>query len=221
VTDGYSAYSAYVKVNDAVIHALCWMHNRRNYVYAEADEPQAAGQGLDIIGQLFHHEQTIKDRRLDEKATLNYRANHCKPVVDAFYEWVDEQCQRADLSPKSPFGKALRYSVNHEEKLRVFLSDPCVPIDTGAVERALRVIPLGRRNWLFNWSEVGAQYTGIIQSLIVTCRMQGINPTDYLIDVLQRVDTHPASAIDELTPRLWKAKYGNHFFRSDVDSRGQ
>jgi hypothetical protein len=221
VTDGYAAYKTYVKDREAVTHAQCWMHNRRNYVYAETDEPEAVAQALEIIGALYQHEHIIKDRQLDDKAKLKYRATHCKPVVDAFYAWVDEQCQRPDLSPKSPFSEALRYSLNHEQALKVFLSDPCVPADTGAVERALRVIPLGRRNWLFNWSEVGAKYTGIIQSLIVTCRMHQINPSDYLTDVLQRVDMHPASAIDELTPRLWKEKYGNNFFRSDLDRLGQ
>lgn len=134
---------------------------------------------------------------------------------------MDEQCRRLDLLPQSPFAKALKYSLHHEQKLNVFLTDPAVPIDTGAVERAIRPIPMGRRNWLFSWTEVGAQQTGIIQSLIQTCRMQGINPADYLTDVLQRVDTHPASRIDELTPRIWKTKYGENFLRSDLDRVGQ
>jgi len=124
------------------------MHNRRNYVYAENDEPQLVTQALDIMGALFHHEQCINEKQLDEQATLKYRRQHCQPIVESFYQWVDTQCQRLDLLPQSPFAKALRYSLNHEEKLKVFLSDPSVPIDTGAVERAIRPIPMGRRNWL-------------------------------------------------------------------------
>jgi len=102
----------------------------------------------------------------------------------------------------------------------VFLSDANVPMDTGAVERGLRVIPMGKKNWLFNWTEVGAEYTGIIQSLIVSCRMQDINPNTYLTDVLQRVSLHPASKVDELTPKNWKEKYGNNFLKSDLDRVG-
>jgi hypothetical protein len=67
---------------------------------------------------------------------------------------------------------------------------------------------------------VGAEHTGIIQTLIVSCTMQGINPTIYLTDVLQRVSLHPASKVDELTPRNWKKKYGNNFLKSDLDRVG-
>jgi len=63
---------------------------------------------------------------------------------------------------------------------------------------------MGRRNWLFTWTKLGAQHVGIVQSLIVTCRLHEINPYDYLVDVLQRVSQHPASRVAELTPRLWK-----------------
>jgi len=64
---------------------------------------------------------------------------------------------------------------------------------------------------------VGAEYTGIIQSLIVWCRMQGINPNIYLTDVLQRVSLHPASKVNALTPKNWKEKYENNFLKSDLD----
>ncbi|WP_220783857.1 IS66 family transposase, partial [Shewanella sairae] len=74
----------------------------------------------------------------------------------------------------------------------VFLSDPAVPIDTNHLERALRVIPMGRKNHLFCWTELGAEQLGMLQSLLVTCRLQGINPYTYLVDVLQRVGQHPA-----------------------------
>ena len=61
-----------------------------------------------------------------------------------------------------------------------------------------------RKNWLLCWTEVGAKYLGVLQSLIVTCRLQGINPYDYLVDVLQRIDQHLASQVSQLTPRRWK-----------------
>jgi len=82
-----------------------------------------------------------------------------------------------------------------------------VTIDTNHIERALRPIPTGRKNWLFCWAEVGAKHAGIVQSLIATCRLQGIDPYTYLIDVLQRVGQHPAARVAELTPRRWKALF--------------
>jgi len=84
------------------------------------------------------------------------------------------------------------------------------------VERALRVIPMGKKNWMFAWTEVGAELIGVIQSLLVTCRIYEINPYDYLVDVLRRVDQHPASKANELTPRLWKQKFSENPMRSDL-----
>lgn len=91
----------------------------------------------------------------------------------------------------------------------MFLSDPDVPIETNHLERALRPIPMGRKNWLFCWTEVGAEKVGWAQSLIATCVLHGVDPYDYLVDVLQRVDAHPFSRVEELTPRRWKQRFAD------------
>ena len=70
---------------------------------------------------------------------------------------------------------------------------------------------------MFCWTEVGAKYVGIIQSLVVTCKMHDINPYVYLVDVLQRVATHPAKQVHELTPRLWKETFTSNPLTSDLD----
>ena len=72
------------------------------------------------------------------------------------------------------------------------------------------------RNWLFCWTELGAKHVGIVQSLIATCRLHDINPYDYLVDVLQRVGQHPASRVQELTPRMWKPLFSANPLRSDL-----
>lgn len=74
-----------------------------------------------------------------------------------------------------------------------------------------------RKNWIFCWTEVGARHAGIVQSLIVTCRLQGIDPYTYLVDVLQRVGQHPALRAAELTPRLWKQHFGHAPLGCDLD----
>jgi transposase len=91
-----------------------------------------------------------------------------------------------------------------------------VAIDTNHLERALRVIPMGRRNWLFAWTELGAKHIGIIQSLLATCRLHDVNPYDYFVDVLQRIGQHPATLVQQLTPRLWKELYAFNPLRSDL-----
>lgn len=77
---------------------------------------------------------------------------------------------------------------------------------------------MGRRNWLFGWTELGARQVGIMQSLIVTCRLHQIDPYDYLVDVLQRVSQHPAGRVHELTPRLWKQRFAGNPLRSPLHS---
>jgi len=72
---------------------------------------------------------------------------------------------------------------------------------------------------LKSWTEIGAKYVGIIQSLISTCRVQGIDPYTYLVDVLQRIDTHLAKDVARLTPRLWKERYAENPLRSEIDRR--
>ena len=128
-----------------------------------------------------------------------------------FFDWIERQ----GFMPTNRFIKALSYARKRRVGLEVFLTDPDVPIDTGHIERALRVIPMGRRSWLFCWTELGARDVGIIQSLRVTCRLHGDDPYTYLLDVLQRVAQHPASRVAELTPRLWKQHFADNPLRSD------
>ena len=221
VTDGYPVYRAYAKDNQHIVHAQCWMHARRYFIKAENDEPELVATALEFIRTLYRHDNHIKDKKITATACQAYRTTHCKPVTELFFEWCQQQASRVDILPQSLFAKAIYYARHHETELKVYLTDPTVPMDTGALERGLRVIPMGKKNWLFNWTEVGAEHMGIIQSLMVSCKMQGINPSVYLTDVLQRVSLHPASKVDELTPKNWNQKYANHFLKSDLDRVGQ
>ncbi len=189
---------------------------RRYFERAGHSDP-AAAQALTLIGELYRVEHQIRERHLQGQAKLDYRSRHALPIVDAFFGWCHQQRQRMDLVNSDPLAKALVYAENHQTQLKVYLGDPAVPIDTNHLERALRVIPMGRKNWMFCWSEVGAKHVGIIQSLISTCRLHGVNPYIYLVDVLQRVALHPARDVEELTPRIWKERFAGHPLRSDLD----
>jgi hypothetical protein len=79
---------------------------------------------------------------------------------------------------------------------------------------------MGKKNWLFSWSELGAKHVGIVQSLLATCRLHDINPYDYFVDVLQRVGQHPTSLVHQLTPRIWKEMFANNPLRSDLHDLG-
>jgi transposase len=220
LTDGYVAYSKTVaKLNEkekTVTHATCWVHARRYFDRALLIEPIAAQAAIDKIAQLYKNEKHIKDNITEVSDALAYRQKHSEPLVTEFFNWIYEQRQRTDLTPKNQLTKALNYVNERQVEMKVFLSNPAVAMDTNHLERALRVIPMGRKNYLFCWSELGAEQLGILQSLLVTCRLQEINPYHYLVDVLQRVSIHPASKVEELTPRMWKEKFTDNFLTSDL-----
>lgn len=207
VTDGHSAYTCYADKRPAVTPANCWAHARRKFEAALKSESKAAGQALDLIGQLYKIEQQIRKKALTGEQKLAWRSQHSLPVVKGFWSWCDQQHQRMDLAKSSPLLKALGYVAGRQAALEVFLGDPDVPIDTNHLERALRPIPMGRKNWLFSWTEIGARHIGVIQSLLATCRLHEVDPYAYLVDVLQRIDEHPASRVDELVPRVWKETF--------------
>jgi transposase len=217
LTDGYVAYQRYADKTREVTHASCWAHARRTFVKAEQIEPDAVAEALSLIGQLYQIEAQINDQGLTGEKKQKVRTEQSLPVVDAFFAWCDQQRQRLDLVNSNPLAKALTYVTEREHQLRVFLSDPDVQVDTNHLERALRVIPMGRKNWLFAWTEIGAEQIGIIQSLLVTCRLHDINPYTYLVDVLQRVSVHPASKVAELTPINWKQTCADNPMQSDLD----
>jgi len=234
LSDGYAGYDRYAKqINKnqsepKIIQAQCWAHTRRYFVKAEDAEPEAVAEALEQIGLLYKYEKEIRKLKEQEEKRkqkdpdalrtriLKIRSEKSNPVVESFFEWCYQQRQRTDLIHSNPLSKALAYAQNHQQQLKTYLSDPDVPIDTNHLERALRVIPMGRKNWLFNWTEVGAEYVGVIQSLLTTCRLHNINPYTYLTDVLQRVAQHPASQVEELTPRLWKEKFADNPLQSDL-----
>jgi transposase len=213
LSDGYAAYASYAR-KTGLTHAQCWAHTRREFVEAEAADPDGVVQALTFIQRLYAVEEEIREQRLGGESKRIHRLTHSKPVVDRLFAWIDGQFERQGLLPASPFTQALAYARERREGLSVFLGDPDVPIDTNHLERALRAIPLGRKNWNFCWTELGAKHVGIVQSLIVTCRLHDVDPYTYLVDVLQRVGQHPASRVAELTPRLWKSHFGAEPLRS-------
>jgi len=145
----------------------CWSHGRRGFFEALTAEPAGAAEALEQIKTVYAVEDEIRDRKLVGDAKQLHRLTYSKPLVELFFEWVDRQLQRQGFTPTKPFIKALNYVRARRVGLEIFLTDPDVPIDTKHLERALRVVPMGRKSWLFCWTELGAKHVGIIQSLIV------------------------------------------------------
>lgn len=217
ITDGYQAYEKYAAQVNGVVHAQCWSHTRRHFLKAEGVEPSLTARALDTIRRLYAEEAQIKKQGLVEISKIQRRTEKCKPIVDEFFGWLETVQSEQMLLPSNPFAAAVGYARAREPALRVFLEYPNVPMDTNHLEREIRPIAVGRKNWMFCWTELGAENTGLFHSLLATCRLQGIDPFTYLVDVLQRVDTHPAVEVEKLTPRLWKEHCAANPMRSDLD----
>jgi len=218
LSDGYAAYASYAK-QVGLTHAQCWAHARREVFEAKDIEPAHAEKALEHIAALYAVEEHIRNNDMKGAAKHAWRQAHAQPVAERFFKWVDKYFEAQGFLPSSPFTKALNYIRERREGLAVYLGDPDVQIDTNHLERALRVIPLGRKNWMFSWTEAGARHIGIVQSLLVTCRLHDVDPYDYLVDVLQRVGQHPASLVEQLTPRVWKTLFAKNPLRSDLYQR--
>lgn len=134
---------------------------------------------MDFIARLHKIEEHINTNKLTGDKKHEYRLTHSKPIVDQFVEWRTVQLQRRELTSQHKLRKALNYVISREKELCVFLEDPQVPMDTNHLEREIGPITLGRKNWLFCWTELGAEHVGLIQSLISTYKLHRINPNIY------------------------------------------
>ena len=224
LSDGHGAYRRYAAELQGMTHAQCWVHTRRNFIKAEEVEPTLCKELLELIGQLYRFEEESRNKEAEKK--LEYRSVHSRPVVIRFFSRLREIASSSALLATTPFSTAVSYALTRERELSVFLEDPYLPLDTNELERQIRPIPMGRKNWLFCWTEVGAIYVGILQSLISTCKLHQIDPYTYLVDILLRIgdprtddggEIPPAS---ELIPRRWKDTFGANLRRSLVHHAG-
>jgi hypothetical protein len=200
--DGYAAY----KNLDAerITLAFCWTHLRRKfYDIAKAGDAPIASEALDRIAALYAVEKEIRGFSAVERSAV--RQEKSRPLVLAFHDWLGQSLARA--SARSPIAEAIRYGLNHWDGLVRFLDDGRIELDTNIVERAIRPIVLNRKNALFAGHDDGAANWACIASLIETCKLHGVNPQDYLADVLARlVNLWPNDRIDELMPWEWAAE---------------
>jgi transposase len=201
LVDGYSGYNDVEKVSSRR-RAACFAHVRR-YFFESLKTAPVAQEALDLITALYRVEHEAQEQRLSAAAKLELRKQRSGPLLGRLKEWLDQQQLRHP--PKSSLGAAIRYTLGQWEELGVFLEDGRVPLDNNASERSLRRIALGRKNYLFVGDVAAGQSLVGLYSLVATCESRGINPFDYLSDVLARVQDHPAKAIDELLPAAWAA----------------
>jgi transposase len=199
--DGYVAYkklSAPNRVGGPLQLANCWSHFRRLfYDIAKGGNAPIASEALVRIAALYAIEEEIRGKTAEERRAV--RQSRSRALVENLEDWLKRQLAR--MSKGSTLAKEIRYGLNHWPGLCVFLNDGRVEIDSNTVERSMRGIALGRKNALFAGSDEGAENWAAIASLIETCKLNAVNPNDWMTDTLTKlVKRWPQSRIDELMP---------------------
>jgi transposase len=190
-----------------IIRAGCWAHARRYFFDAKDSAAGPVAEALARIGRLYAVEKECKATIAAQELTgadadalcLRRRRETALPELTTLRQWLDEQ--HARVLPKSPFGQAVQYALNHWESLFLYTQHGFLAIDNNAAERALRPIAVGRNNWLFVGSHTGGQTAAILFSFTSTCRRLNLDPFAYLRDVLALLGRGPLPA-EQLALRL-------------------
>ena len=182
---------------DAFDEAACWAHVRRKfYDLHVAHKSPVAQEALRRIGELYAIERDIRGRQPEERQQV--RDERSRPLLESLKQWLQETLVK--LSKKSDTARAVRYALGRWEALLRYVDDGRIEMDNNAAERALRVVALGRKNYLFAGSDRGGERAAAIYSLIGTAKLNDVDPETYLREMLSRIADHPINRIDDLLP---------------------
>ena len=218
--DAYSGYGKLYEPGRApgpILEAACWVHARRPFFVmadlAENARRKAQGKKPAVISPLaleavrridalFEIERAINGQSAERRKAV--RQELSAPLVVDLEAWMREQ--RAKLSRGNDVAKAMEYMLKRWSAFTRFLDDGRICLSNNAAERGVRGIALGRKSWLFCGSDRGGQRAAIMYSLIVTAKMNDVDPQAWLADVLARIAEHPVQRLDELLPWNWRSR---------------
>lgn len=196
--DGYKAYES----TQATLVA-CLAHIRRKFIdVKKVQGKKKTGKvdvALNLIGKLYGIEKRIKGKSVEDKFAI--RQSQAKPVVKTLYDWLIEHKEK--IPPKSKLGEAISYSLNQFEKFQRYLEDGRLSIDNNRAERAVKPFVIGRKAWLFSYTNTGANASAILYSLVETAKANNLIVHDYIATCLQQIAEEP-NDIDALLP--WNIK---------------
>jgi transposase len=198
--DAYGGYDAFFKdPARGLTEVGCWAHARRYFHKALESDQARMGSALLLIAQLYRVE--TQARPLTSEARLQLRELKSRPILDKLHGYLLEI--QTEVLPKSPEGRAVRYTLKNWTALTRYCEDGDLAIDNNATERAIRSVAVGRNNWVFFGSDEGGKTAAILRSFVASCQRAGVDPFAWLKDVLSRIPAHPITRIAELLPHNW------------------
>lgn len=183
-TDGYSVYQIY-ESKKGVLPLGCWAHARRKFDESLKNDKARAEYALEQIALLYEVEREADDKNLSYQARSRLRKSHAYPIMVAFEKWLVREYDK--VLPKSPIGKAIKYTYNIFHRLSRYHLDGRYHIDNNMAENSLRGLALGRKNYLFCGNHDAAEDAAVIYSLLGCCKAADVNFRDWMVDVLSRI----------------------------------
>lgn len=197
--DGYSGYTALARRRQQIQLAFCWAHARRKF-FELADSSPVATEVLRRIALLYAIEDEVRGLSAEQRRAV--RDDRSREIIDDLRHFLE--ARNRQVSAKSKLGEAIRYALTRWDGLSRFLDDGRIDLDSNTVERSIRPLALNRKNALFVGSDEGGDNWAVIATLIECCKLNAINPHQWLTETLSRLaNGHPASSIAELMP--WTA----------------
>jgi hypothetical protein len=195
-TDGYAVYEDFDK-KPGITLLHCMAHARRKFDEAKDNDLVRASHVLTEMQKLYALERQAKENALSVDELYQIR-QQIVPVLDDLKQWMLKNYQ--SVLPQSVIGQAIHYSLQRWDKLCLYTTNGRLQIDNNLVENAIRPVAIGRKNYLFAGSHNGAQRAAMLYSFLGTCKIIGVNPFEWLRDVLIRIPDHPVNNLQQLLP---------------------
>jgi transposase len=206
-TDAYSSYEAVVgKSAGRIVSVGCWAHARRDFFDARLNQSREVSYVLGLIAQLYDIEDMIRLKGAAER--LAARQERSVPVLERLGAYLREQ--KASALPKSQYGQAIGYALNHWDELRPFTEDGRLEIDNNTAERTLRLCAISRKNWLFVGSDQGGKTAAVCFSILAGAKRHRIEPLAYVRALLTALSSNDVD-LEALLPDVWIAAHPEHF----------
>lgn len=197
--DGYAGYAAFNDNPDISLLA-CMAHARRKFDEAQKNDPIRAEQALTLIQKLYDTERKARESELNYEQRNELREVEAKPVMAELYQWLINNKPPQTL-PQSAIGKAIEYTLNQWPRLLRYLENGQYEIDNNLIENSIRPVALGRKNYMFAGSHEAAQRAAMIYSFFATCKINNIEPSEWMTKMFTKIPDHSIQRLVELLPQ--------------------